>query len=465
MPNRVCSLFAAVPMVLCAGSAESQSGRDPLTDRLCQLEERMKAQDEVIARQALELARLGSSESDAVLAEQRTAEIRALVEDVLADADARASLLADGLTAGYDKGFFVSSPDGKFSLKLNLEQQIRYIYNSSEQSGSMDDEVGGFQMRRTRLDFRGTAIDPALTYRLRLNADRSNGNAVLEYAYLAYDFGSEMNVKVGQFKPVFAREEFVSSTRQLAIERSYTADYYTVDYTQGIEAVHTGKWLRLHASLHDGSYAQNSEFNADRTDLAASARADVLISGDWKQFDDFSSWSGEKLAVLIGAGADYELGSEASTDLPDVFKYTADLSVELGGFNFFTALYGQQFNSEDFSSALDDATQIGFVAQAGFFVIPDKLELFGRYEWTDLDGFYYRNNGAGTQSGTGAIAEDELQFITAGGTYYFNRHNLKLSLDVVYSLDAVPAPNTGSGIVSSTDEDQFAVRSQLQWSF
>ena len=42
---------------------------------------------------------------DTWLTEQRADEIRGLVQDVLADADTRASLLQSGTSAGYDDGF------------------------------------------------------------------------------------------------------------------------------------------------------------------------------------------------------------------------------------------------------------------------------------------------------------------------------------------------------------------------
>ena len=59
------------------------------------------------------------STGDDWLTEQRSDEIRGLVQDVLADADTRASLLQSGMTAGYDKGFVVGSADGNFLLKIN----------------------------------------------------------------------------------------------------------------------------------------------------------------------------------------------------------------------------------------------------------------------------------------------------------------------------------------------------------
>ncbi|MCA9286162.1 MAG: hypothetical protein KDA22_13135, partial [Phycisphaerales bacterium] len=92
--------------ILCAvvlsGAANAQANEDSsaevqaLRDRVSQLESKL-AQIE---------------ERDASwLTEARAEQIRDLVGDVLADADARASLQSSGLTAGWDKGFFLASPD------------------------------------------------------------------------------------------------------------------------------------------------------------------------------------------------------------------------------------------------------------------------------------------------------------------------------------------------------------------
>jgi hypothetical protein len=435
-----------------------------LDERLRQLEGEIARQNEVIASQQAQLDRLAAAD-ESWLTEARAEQIRGLVSDVLADADTRASLRADGASAGYDKGFFIASADGNFKLQFTVESQFRYIWSSSEQSPGTDEDLGGFQVRRARLDFRGHAFDPALSYRLRLAVDRATGATNLELAHVGYDFTKELNLKAGQFKPFFLREENVSGTKQLAIERSYVADYITVDYAQGAELTYTGEWLRAVGSVHDGSYSVNSDFNADRSDLAVAARLEARIGGSWKQFDDFTSWSDDQVAVLLGVAAGYELGSAAPTDLPDVFKYTADASLEFGVANVFAAVVGQQFEDTATAPFLADANQIGFVAQAGVFVVPDTLELFGRYEWFDFDGGYYRNNGAGTQTGTGALTSDQVSFLTAGANYYIHKHNLKLSVDVVFGFDPVPVANTGAGIVATGDDGSVSLRSQVQWSF
>src|SRR5690606_19668413 len=79
---------------------------------------------EQLRQQIAELqARLDQIESTRVNA----ADTDRIVAEVLADAQRRSQLLAlEGLTAGYDRGFFIRSEDGSFQLKPSLTVQFRY---------------------------------------------------------------------------------------------------------------------------------------------------------------------------------------------------------------------------------------------------------------------------------------------------------------------------------------------------
>ncbi|HVP74281.1 MAG TPA: hypothetical protein VMS30_11125, partial [Phycisphaerales bacterium] len=114
------------------------------------------------------------------LTEARANEIRGLVQDVLADADTRASLLQTGSMAGYDKGFFVSSADGNYLLRIGGQLQVRYVYNLQDSDGATDDNRSGFEVRRAKLIMRGHVFDPSWTYDVQFAADRATGNVQLE---------------------------------------------------------------------------------------------------------------------------------------------------------------------------------------------------------------------------------------------------------------------------------------------
>ena len=110
------------------------------------------------------------------LTEERAAEIRAVVTDVLADADTRATLQGGGATSGYSDGFFLSSSDGAYSMKINVLQQMRWSFNDNDV-----DQAYGFENKRTRLTFSGNMVDSSWTYKL---------GYYLGYSNSAENFGS-----------------------------------------------------------------------------------------------------------------------------------------------------------------------------------------------------------------------------------------------------------------------------------
>ena len=131
---------------------------------------------------------LRSGPDEPWLTTRRAAEIRGLVQDVLADADTRSSLLQDGMTAGWDKGFFLGSADGNFLLKVQGQLQVRLVYNTQDNSAD-DDHRWGFENRRTKLTFSGNVIDPSWQYRIQTSAGRDGGRFRLQSALIAKEFG------------------------------------------------------------------------------------------------------------------------------------------------------------------------------------------------------------------------------------------------------------------------------------
>ena len=78
------------------------------------------------------IAELSSQQDADWLTEQRAEEIREIVQDVLADADTRASLQGSNMSAGYDDGFVISSSDGKWKLRINGLLQNRWVLSRNE---------------------------------------------------------------------------------------------------------------------------------------------------------------------------------------------------------------------------------------------------------------------------------------------------------------------------------------------
>lgn len=395
------------------------------------------------------LAQLEGQQSGNWMNEQRAQEIRSLVNEVLADADTRSSLLAQDGGAGYNNGFFLASGDGNFRLNLSGQMQFRYVLNMQDDTAA-DSTRSGFENRRTKLSFSGHVFDPSWNYRITGAFTDEFGAFLLEDAYIKKTLDNGMALKMGQFKLPFLREELVSSANQLAVERSLLNETYNQDWSQGIQLSWSGEQFRWMAAFSDGFGARNTPAVGYDTEWAFTGRVEFLAAGGWDQFRDFTSWQGEDYGALIGGAVHYqnqEYGTAMTNEL-ELLTYTIDLSLEFGGANLFAAFVGRSLDNDNGT----DLDQYGFIIQGGVFLTED-FELFGRYEWSDFD-----IDGA-----------EDLSVFTVGVNKYWNRHGLKWTTDVGFGFDEVSAL-VGTGGTGwrpdPTDEDgQIVIRSQLQLLF
>ncbi len=141
-------------------------------------------------------ARVAQLSGEGWLNEQRAEEVRSLVQDVLADADTRSSLLQGGASGGYDHGFVLGSGDGNFHLKINGQEQIRFIWNNQDDT-SGDTNRAGFENRRTRLVFSGHVVDPSWRYKIQGDFGDSGSFGLLD-AWVQKKFENGWDMKVGQ---------------------------------------------------------------------------------------------------------------------------------------------------------------------------------------------------------------------------------------------------------------------------
>jgi hypothetical protein len=390
------------------------------------------------------------------------------------------STAQDGGESGYGGGFYIRDAEGNYELRLSTAFQARYLYTLRSEGQSLDSDedldIGGFQLRRVQLDFQGNFFNPRWTYRFRL--DSGNGGA-LSAAHLWIAHTTEdglATVRFGQFKPDFLQEETIGEPAQQAIERDYTTEYFTVDYARGVQLVgRPSDRVTLVGSLHSGSYSFRSDYTAAPTEIGFAARAAWIPFAEaparaWGQFGDFQHWEGDQNAALIGVGVDYELGRSGESDYPDVLKWTVDASVEAGGASLFGAVIGQSFTADSplangVPASIDGVSQIGFVGQGAWFLLPNSLDAFVRFESIDFDGVYYRLNQGSIQSGSRDLEESRLSILTAGVNHYLRRNNARLTFDVVHAFDPVPVADSGNALLRSIAGGQTAIRTQMQLRF
>ncbi len=430
-----------------AQTTSSNADINELRQMIAEQGQQIEAQQALLEKQQAMISRMAVNDGDWLDA-RRAEEVKGLIREVLSDADARAALLDDGIGAGHDgNNFYIRSNDGAFLLKVAGMLQIRHVYNSQDQSPT-DDEVGGFEASRIRYGFIGNVIDPTWKYVIWTGHSNAGGDLLLD-AYITKTFDGGWSVTAGQFKVPMWREWLVSEKSQQVVERSLL-NGLSGSYTQGIKADYKNDNIHLTLSFNDGLGNLNTTWSATDVDFAFTGRAEWLVDGQWADYGDWMSSRGEEPVLVVGGAAHYQKGENGTnTETTDITRWTADLTWGLGGANVFVAVIGDHQESDT-----TDIDRLGVMVQGGVF-LTDKLEVFGRYEWADLE--------------VATDGQDDLGIVTLGGNYYVQGHRVKISADIGYGTEPVPATfssNLTGWRTDSTDEDgQIVARTQVQLLF
>ena len=409
----------------------------------------------------------------------RREEIRGIVSDVLADADGRVAFQDDSAIVGWKKGFRLQSPDGNFLLKIGGQMQIRWTWNNAKGQTppatvgnppqpvrAGDENLWGFENRRTKLIFEGHVVDPSWTYRIKGAFPRAGGVLFLEEAWVARKLDDGFKVKVGQFKAPWLRENLVSSSRQLTVDRSVVNAYFKQGYSQGIEVSWASDDFKVAGWTGDGigsrgfgparTNSQNTPWNQTSTAYSFAARGEWRLAGDWSQFKDFSSKRGSEFGAMVGVAgaiqrANQNIGAASGTVAGGV---TADLTLDFDGASIFVA---GVWTNVAAPSGGGTTNPYGLVVQGGYFVA-DDVEAFGRYSYMDYDLTNVPNEGVSTYNG-----------FTVGANWFINAA-VKVTVDWSINFDSLA---TGAFVAGSAgfrpdvagESDQWAFRGQLQLLF
>lgn len=392
---------------------------------------------------------------------------RAYTAELMADAAGRTSAAPGG------GGFTISDGSGNYNLTISGWSQFRYVMNwrddpSDTATAHDSGYTSGFEATRTRLQTSGNVINPDLKFKIEGEFTRNEGNFVLKDAFGSYKFSNGAVLKWGQFKAPLLREDLVSDTKQLAVERSVTHSVFQQGRVQGVELGWKGDSFGGAFSVNDGVKTDNTAYTSAReADYGLTGRLDWKWAGDWKQFEDFTSFRGSDHAGMIGIAGHYQHSGNtaalsgsgpASVRQQSMFEYTADVSFEGNGWNVYGAFIGRH-DEPDQGDGLD---HFGIVVQGGVFVT-DQLEPFARY-----DGVFPDDDLSNSDS-------DDFHTLTFGANYYVapESHAAKFSADLQWFFE----PTTNNGLISpvanggplalqgSGEDNQIAVRFQFQLMF
>ena len=415
------------------------------------------------------------------ISKQRADELRNLVHDVLADADTRSSLLGDGATAGYDGGFFITSDDNNWKLKINGQLQSRWLYNKASNQNllaapltPLEDSQHGFEQRRTKVKFSGHVIDPSWQYKISTTWGRAGGS-ITEDAYIQKKFEDGSWFKFGQFKANFLRENIVSSSKQLSVDRSMLDNAFTYGWTQGFEFGWKNDDVKLLVQYTDGPNQNNTAALQDSVD-AWVARAEFRFGeAGWKDFDYLTSKDGADRGLLIGvAYQTFDIDTLDNTNNieygnTDAFEsrgWTVDASWRGDGWNIFGYLVN---STGDGFNGVGEQDSNGWLVQGGF-MFNENLELFAQYQEGDIKDATFLNG------------SNDMDAFRIGFNYWpvAGNSNIKWTTDIAWAGTAIADDaDAGSGIAAADwvgtgngwrqdaglNDDQMLIRTQLQLLF
>jgi len=459
-----------------------------------------------LAQLKAEVAALKSQNGDKWLTEERAAEIKSLVKDVLADSETRTSLQGSGATSGYNNGFFISSADGNFKLQLGLLAQARFTWNyqpgknipgvTPTTSGTGDGaSTWAFENRRTQMAFSGNIVDPSWTYMAKLNVGSTidpytptSGGVVLQDAWVNKDFGNGFGVKVGQFKSPFMAESLRNDGAQLTAERSVVDYYFSGGYTQGLLASYSSDQFRAMGSYNNGPRSQNGSWASNTNNsISLAGRVEFKAMGSWAQFDSESSAKSDESGLVIGAAIQYYnnrgdtsgstgwnpavtsaiygdiAGTTPQPTTTGAVDWTVDATFKSAGFSLSAAFVGANYGNEtSVSGPVTTENSYAGVLQGGYR-FNDTLEAFGRWEWMNVA------NGANDVGGAVDSATDVNNILTFGVNVYAGS-NIKWTTQWGISLSDIGTGTdfSGAGYQADANTDsanQMNVISQLQIMF
>lgn len=489
------------PPLVSAPASVPPSALDAAMDRVDRLQSEVQALRQKTDDQEKKIEELKSENGEVWLTAQRAQQIRGIVADALSDSSTRTSLRTEGATAGYDQGFYLQSADGNYRMNIGGQVQTRFAYAYATPSSLTAEErqngagnESGFELRRVRINFFGHVFDPSWTYRVQFASDRDSQNLNnpfnLEDVFIQKALGEGFFLRAGQWKNFFNYEENTSSRTQQFAERSLVNQYYNTKWIQGILLGWEAEKLRTYASYNDGGANRNLgaiQPDGNVTDWAFTGRVEYKLDGEWGQFKDMQGWRGSPFAAMVGAAVNWQhapgtppagrpsIGngqiSPTTTDQLTLLTYTADFNLRGNGWSFWTAFLGNYLydgTSAAEAQGIEGSLSYGAVVQGGVFVA-DALELIARYEFLRV------NSGQAASDVNSALSRQTLNVATVGFNYYFDKNDVKFTLDAGWAFDSIQFSNGlfGEPIVGTdwratdtgTGNGGVVVRAQLQLLF
>lgn len=323
----------------------------------------------------------------------------------------------------------VSWKDGRTTLEtdravinLSNRMQVRYTH---EQPGDPNnhESKGSFRLRRARTKLDGWIYTPDLSFELQ--TDWADSGSIIQDLNVNYDVTrgrKAFQIKGGQFKVPFGRQELTSSGNLQFVDRSIVSAEFARGRDIGLQiwGQTPGNRLEWRTGMFNGAGRNRTANDNDTFQLDARVTWNVL--GDVKYSEaDFETTDRPMLAVAANYEANNMQGATTGDDV-DREVFGADASFKYRGLSIFAEGFRRVSEPE---TSIDFDSE-GYHAQIGCFVYKRHVEVALRYAVIDP-----RDNTIDPATGlqVATVANDHRFERGAAISWYMNKHPLKLQAD------------------------------------
>jgi phosphate-selective porin OprO/OprP len=354
------------------------------------------------------------------------------------------------VSAKYDKGFTLATSDEEFELKAGVRSQFRIeIFRADQDDAEFQTH---FVVPRLRLQLEGFAFGKDNTYKVEFDM-ANKGSALLKDFFVNHAFSPTLQVRAGQWKKPFSRHEIVSDFGSEFNERAIVNEWAGAGRDLGV-ALHNGyekspDGIEWAVGMFNGTGEKPKQTVTCTDPMDASTCTPSTPTNVPADFDpELVARVGFNTGGIKGysegdlEGGPFRLGVAASYRLNfNQFKKDADDALVLEhGIELDGLVKVENFDAQAglyFVKVGDADLDLGFLVQAGYFVVPETAEFAARFSLIPDE----------------AVEDESLMETRLAFDWYFSGHNFKWASDVGFLSS------------SAAETNDFQIRSQLQLVF
>ena len=367
-------LIVSIAIAALFASSTVMAGEQQVSDRLLEI---LKERQIISENEFAELSDLADQmQDDQSAVDGQLEALDASISEYLAmegDADEA------GVAVTHKKGSGFGFSQGKFEMWVGGLFQFEYFGLDVEYG----QDTNNFRVKEARFQFMGKAFVEGFTYNFQF---KGKGLVTLKDAWGNYVVTDGVQVRFGQFKTPYGRQQLNSTSRLAFLNRSIVADEFSPGRDIGVMAHNVQDLGEDNDMAIEWAFGL---FNGDGTNVQANdnnwfgwvARLGFYPMGFIKYGEsDLANTQDLKFGIAT-AYAQYRNRPAGETVQTDSFE--VDVVLAWSGLFVLAEFHTRTVDTDDVSVAEYDDK--GWFLQAGF-VIPDtEFEVLGRYSMIDWD--------------------------------------------------------------------------------